>query len=89
LVKINVNSSCKEVEEGLFIPSSQKLAVTAKMSETSGQTAELPDKVRNFWRKGGTSGESPELLDLPAAAYLKVLRKHFCVRAKPLDTLIG
>ena len=80
---------CKEVEEGLFIPSSQKLAVTAKISGTSGQTAELPDKVRNFRRKGRTFEESPELLDLSAAAHLEVLQKHFCVRAKPLDTLIG
>ena len=80
------------MEEGLFILSSQKLAITAKMSGTSGQCPKLPDKQQNFRTKSGTSGERaelPELSDLLVAAHLKVLQKHFCVRAQPLDTLIG
>jgi len=44
------------VEEGLFILNSQKLAVTAQMSGTSGHRAELPEILRNFRKNSGTSG---------------------------------
>ena len=40
---MNSSSSCRQVGEGLFIHNSQKLAVTAQMSGTSGHRAELPD----------------------------------------------
>src|SRR6266540_3960950 len=93
---MNSSSSCRQVEEGLFKLNSQKLAVTAQMSGTSRQCPELPDIERNFRRISGTSGKTPdlpekppELPDLPAATHLKVLQKHFGVRAKLLDTLKG
>jgi len=86
---MNSSSSCRQVEEGLFILNSQKLAVTAQMSGTSGQCPELPDTERNFQRISGTSENPPELPDLTAATHLKVLQKHFGVRAKLLEPLIG
>jgi len=52
---MNSSSSCRQVEEGVFILNSQKLAVTAQMSGTSGQCPELPDTERNFRRNSGTS----------------------------------
>ena len=36
----------------------------------------------------GTSGQCPELPDQPGTSTLKVLKKHFGVRAKPLGTLM-
>ena len=85
---MNSSSSCRQVEEGLFIFNSQKLAVIAQMSGTSGHRAELPENLRNFRKNSGTSGKPPELSDLTAATHLKVLQKHFGVRAKLLETLI-
>ena len=86
---MNSSSSCRQVEEGLFILNSPKLTVTAQMFETFGQCPELPDTVRNFRRIFETSGKTLELPDLPAATHLKVLQKYFGVRAKLLETLMG
>ena len=45
--KINEVSSWREEGEGVFIPLSQKLAVTAKSSGSSGTCPKLPD-LQNF-----------------------------------------
>ena len=79
---MNSSSSCRQVEEGLFILNSQKLAVTAQMSGTSGHRAELPENLRNFRKTSGTSG--PDSSDT-----LKGFAKTFGVRAKLLEPLIG
>jgi len=55
LVGVNASSSCKEVEEGAFIPHSQKLAVTAQMSITSGPCPELPDIRKTSTHPGGST----------------------------------
>ena len=82
---MNSSSSCRQVEEGLFILNSPKLAVTAQMSGTSEQCPELSDTEQNFRRISGTSGTSgPTSSDT-----LKVLQEQFGVRTKLLDTLMG
>ena len=76
LVEVNASSSWREEGEGVFIPLSQKLAVTAQRSGTSVTNAELPQGVRNF-RK-------------PWQQHTKGFwKRHFGVRTKPKGTLIG
>ena len=89
LSKMNVSSSCRQVEEDLFILSFQKLAVIAQMFGTSGQCPELLDTERNFRRISGTSGKTFGTSGPTSSDTLKVLQEQFGVRTKLLDTLMG
>ena len=57
--------------------------------EKKGLLYPAPREIAVTVQMSGTSGQRAELPDLPGTSTLKVLQKHFGVRAKPLGTFIG